>query len=337
MKAYRFGSNGDLNTLRSRDETQPSPQRGEVLIRIRATSFNYRDLAMLHGTYPRETKASLIPMSDAAGEVVEVGEDVDLVKIGDRVINAFHPRWYGGAPPRSLATDGYGSGRDGWLCEYKVVSQEAVVRFPDYLDFAEAATLPCAALTAWTALTEGAPIRSGNSVLTQGTGGVSVFAVQFARLIGARVIATTSSAAKAERLLALGADHVINYVDVDEWSDAVIALTEGRGVDRTIEVGGAGTLQQSIKATAGTGEIVLVGFLAGTSSNIDFGGLFRSGVAVRRSSAGHRSALVEMLRAMDFVKLRPIVDRVFDFENVLQAWHYFEERQFFGKVVIAHG
>lgn len=336
MKVFRFGQNGGLDSLAARDEPIPQPQRGEVLVRIRATSLNYRDLAMLNGSYPRPPRAGLIPVSDAAGEIAATGEDVDRFRIGERVINAFHPRWYGGLPPAALASDGYGSSRDGWLAEYKVVSQEALVACPSHLSFEQAATLPCAALTAWNALTGSSPIRAGHSVLTQGTGGVSLFAVQFAKMLGARVIATTSSTSKADRLKELGADEVINYREHPDWGDRVRELTQQRGVDRVVEVGGSGTLRQSIKAVASGAELVLIGFLDGADPQVDFNALFRSGALFRRSSAGNRQALEEMVRAMEYSRLAPVIDRVFPFDEALGAWRFFEARDFFGKVVISH-
>jgi NADPH:quinone reductase-like Zn-dependent oxidoreductase len=204
MKAYRLNDFSGLDDLRRVTEDEPRPQRGEVLVRVRAVSLNYRDIAMLRNRYPVPHRKRLIPTSDGAGEVVEVGEGVDKFKIGDRVMGIFHPRWYGGRMPPNVSQFGYGSQIDGWLVEQKVVSHESIERIPDSLSYEEASTLPCAALTAWSAFTGGTPIRAGNTVLTQGTGVVSLFALQLAKAVGASVIATTSSAAKAERLLAFG-------------------------------------------------------------------------------------------------------------------------------------
>ena len=262
MRAYRFDSFDNLDELRLREEPDPQPQRGEVLVRVHAVSLNFRDIAMLRGRYPRKCVPGLIPASDAAGEIVAVGEGVRALKVGDRVIGAFHPRWFGGEMPSTIASDSYGAESDGWLCELKAISQEAVVRLPDALSYEEACTLPCAGLTAWTALTGPAPIRAGHTVLVQGSGGVSIFALQLARAVGATVIATTSSAAKAEQLKALGAAHIVNYVDEPEWGRRVRVLTDGRGVDRVVEVGGPGTIAQSLRAVALGGEIASIGFLS---------------------------------------------------------------------------
>ena len=213
MRAYRFDSFDSLDELRVREEADPAPQRGEVLVRVHAVSLNFRDLAILRGRYPRKSVPGLIPTSDAAGEIVAVGEGVQSFKVGDHVIGAFHPRWFGGDMPSTIASDSYGAESDGWLCELKAISQEAVVHMPEALSYEEACTLPCAGLTAWTALTGPTPIRAGHTVLIQGSGGVSIFALQLARAVGATVIATTSSAAKAGQLKALGAAEVVNYVD----------------------------------------------------------------------------------------------------------------------------
>ena len=211
MKAYRFESFGSLDDLRVREEPDPRPQRGEVLVRVRAVSLNFRDIAILRGRYPRKAIPGLIPVSDAAGDVVAIGEGVKAFAVGDRVIGAFHPRWFGGDMPSTIQSDSYGAESDGWLCELKAISQEAIVRLPDALSYEEGSTLPCAGLTAWTALSGPTPIRAGHTVLVLGSGGVSVFALQLARAVGATVIATTSSDAKAGQLRALGVCRSIGH------------------------------------------------------------------------------------------------------------------------------
>ncbi|MGI4811893.1 MAG: zinc-dependent alcohol dehydrogenase family protein [Janthinobacterium lividum] len=335
MKVYRFDKTGSIDQLTLHDEPTPQPQRGEVLVRIRATSLNYRDIAMVHGSYAVQ-QPGVVPLSDAAGEIAGIGEGVTRFKPGDRVISIFHPRWAGGNPHATMSAEVYGLDHDGWLAEYKVVSQEALVAAPPALSFEEAATLPCAALTAWTALQGFKPIKPGDTVLTQGTGGVSVFAVQLAKMLGARVIATTSSADKAAKLRALGADEVINYVETPNWGEAVRQLTDGQGVQRVVEVGGPGTLQQSFRAIANRGEIALIGFLASEPSSIDFNTLFRSGAVVFRVFVGDRSGLEDLGRAITASALKPVVDKVFPFDQAVDAWHYFDQRKFFGKVVISH-
>ncbi len=250
IRVYRYDDFESLDHLRIHEEEMPKPQRGELLLRVHAVSLNYRDLAVMLGRYVQAARPGLVPASDGAAEVVAVGEGVEVFKPGDRVISAFHPRWFGGRPPVTAVTDSYGTGRDGWLAEFKAVSQEVVVPLPGPLSYEEGSTLPCAAATAWCALAGPTPVRAGHTVLTQGTGGVSIFAVQLAKKLGARVISTTSSPAKAEKLRSLGSDDVINYSECPQWGDTVRDLTGGRGVDRVVEVGGPATVNQSLRAVA---------------------------------------------------------------------------------------
>lgn len=334
MKAYRFDSLDGLEALRLREEDDPRPQRGEVLVRVAAVALNYRDLAIVRGRYPRKAVPGLIPTSDAAGEVVAVGEGVRAFRPGDRVLGAFHPRWFGGEMPSTIQTDSYGAESDGWLCELKAVSQEAVVRLPDALSYEEACTLPCAGLTAWTALSGPMPIRAGHTVLVQGSGGVSIFALQLARAVGATVIATTSSAAKAETLRALGAAHVVNYAEDAEWGRSVRALTGGRCVDRVVEVGGPGTVGQSLRAVAVGGEIASIGFLSTDNAGIDFFQLKMSGASFRNITVGDRAALLELTRAVAASGLKPVIDRAFAFDDARAAFAHLESGSHLGKVVI---
>ena len=334
MKAYRFDKFDNLEDLRLREEADPRPQRGELLIRVHAVSLNFRDIAMLRGRYPREYRPGLVPTSDAAGEVIEIGEGVEAFKVGDRVMGAFHPRWFGGEMPSTILSDSYGALSDGWLVEHKAVSQEAVVLAPEGLSYEEASTLPCAGLTAWTALTGSRPIRAGHSVLIQGTGGVSIFALQLAKAVGARVVATTSSDAKTARLKDLGADDVVNYVADPQWGKRVRALTGGRGVDRVVEVGGPGTIAQSLRAVALDGEIASIGFLSTENPGIDFFALKASGASFRNIVVGDRAGLLDLARAVAMTGLKPVIDRVFDFENAQEAFAYLESGAHLGKVVI---
>ncbi len=334
MRAYRFDSFDDLSALRLREEADPRPQRGEVLVRVHAVSLNYRDLAMLLGRYPRKCVPGLIPLSDAAGEIVAVGEGVTAFQAGDRVIGAFHPRWFGGEMPSTIAADSYGAESDGWLCELKALSQEAVVRMPDGLSYEEACALPCAGLTAWTALAGPTPIRAGHTVLVQGSGGVSIFALQLARAVGATVIATTSSAAKADQLKAMGAAATVNYAEDPQWGKAVRALTGGRGVDRVVEVGGPGTIAQSLRAVALGGEIASIGFLSTDNPGIDFFQLKMSGASFRNITVGDRAALLDLCRAVTASGLKPVIDRVFAFEDAHDAFRRLESGAHLGKIVI---
>ena len=334
MKAYRFDSFDSLDDLRLREEPDPQPERGEVLVRVHAVSLNFRDLAMLRGRYPRKCVPGLIPVSDAAGEIVALGEGVRSFEIGDRVIGAFHPRWFGGEMPSTIGSDSYGAESDGWLCELKAISQEAVVRLSDALSYEQGCTLPCAGLTAWTALTGATPIRAGHTVLVQGSGGVSIFALQLARAVGATVIATTSSGAKAEQLKTLGAAEVVNYADDAQWGRTVRDLTGGRGVDRVVEVGGPGTIGQSLRAVALGGEIASIGFLSTDNPGIDFFALKTSGANFRNITVGDRAGLLELNRAIAATGLRPIIDRVFAFNEARAAFSHLEGGTHLGKIVI---
>jgi len=334
MRVFRFDTLQSLDDLKQHDEPIPAPQRGEVLVKIHAVSLNYRDIAPVLGRYVWGCKAGLIPCSDAAGEIVAVGEGVTVYVPGDRVVSTFHPRWFGGRPPASLIMDTYGSGTDGWLAEYKVVSQEAVVRLPDAVSFEEGSTLPCAATTAWTALTGPVPVQAGQIVLTLGTGGVSVFAVQLAKLVGATVIGTTSSAAKAERLKALGADHVVNYSEVPLWGQHVKKVLTSGGVDRVVEVGGPATVNESLHAVRWGGEVVLIGFLSSENPGIDYFHLKGSGATVRPIAVGDRTALEDLIRAWGSSGLKPVIDRTFDFQDARHAFAHLQSGGHIGKIVI---
>jgi NADPH:quinone reductase-like Zn-dependent oxidoreductase len=334
MRLYRFDELTGVDGLRRHDEDVPSPQRGELLLKVRAVSLNYRDIAIARKEYVRPAAIGLVPCSDAAAEVVEIGADVEDFAVGDRVLGTFHPRWYGGALPPTAAADSYGSGQDGWLTEYKVVSREAVVPLPDSLSDEAACTLPCAATTAWTSLGGPMPIRAGQTVLTLGSGGVSVFAVQLAKALGARVIATTSSAAKGEILRRLGADEIVDYTDVTEWGTRVRDLTGGRGADRVVEVGGPATIDQSLRAVAYGGEVTLVGFLGRDAPGIDFFKLFGSGAITRPITVGHRGDLQDTIRAVVMAEIAPVIDEVYDFEDAARAFTSIAEARHVGKIVI---
>src|ERR1700724_3247204 len=331
MHLYRLDTIGNLNGLRAREEAMPVPSAGEVLIRVRATPPNFRDLAILLGKAPFPVRAGVVPISDAGGEVEAVGPDVSTLKVGDRVVSRFFPTWYGG--PRTPTPDMYGSDRDGWLTEYKVVRAEALSLAPSSLTFEEAASLPCAAVTGWSAL---AGVRAGDTVLTQGSGGVSLFALQLAKLLGARVIVTTSSARNGERLKSLGADAVVDYVENPHWAEAVRALTAGRGVDRVVDGGGRGTLAESLKAVAYGGEVALVGALAESKAGLDFMGLFMSQATLRCISVGSRVDVEAMNRAVDAHAMRPVIDRVFPFAEGKSAFAHYAGGKVFRKMAIRH-
>jgi NADPH:quinone reductase-like Zn-dependent oxidoreductase len=337
MRAFRFSDPRDSRAavcLRLSDEACPAPQRGEVTVSVEHVSLNYRDVAIARGSYIHPVTPGLIPCSDACGVITSVGPGVHTLEVGDRVISAFHPTWFGGRQRSLTPSSSYGSGVDGWLAERRVVSQEALVKLPDTIPSEYASTLPCAAATAWNALNGDHPVRAGDTVLTLGTGGVSIFAIQLAKAMGARVIATTSTDDKAHFLRTLGVDEVVNYHSTPAWGAQVRALTGDRGVDRVVEVGGAGTFGASLEAVARGGEIVLIGFLTGTAAPVDFLRLKGSEATVRSISVGDRTNLETLVRAVDTAKLKPIVDRMFDFEEAPAAFSYLDAARHIGKIVI---
>ena len=330
MRAYRLRELS-MDGLKLDEEDMPSPGSGEVLVKVKASSLNFRDFVILNGWFPMPIAPGRIPLSDGAGEIVALGDGVRRFAVGDRVVNAFYPNWFGGT--FNTMPDQYVTEQDGWLSEYRVVNAEALSRLPDHLSFEEGATLPCAATTAWAAL---ADIGSGATVLTQGTGGVSLFAVQFAKAAGARVIATTSSAAKAERLKALGADEVIDYVANPEWGETARALTGGVGIDRIVEVSGPATIAQSIKAIRLGGQISLIGILGGHDGGVDYMSMFTSFARFEPIAVGSRRDLEDMIRAIDLHKIKPVIDSQFSFDDARSAFDKLAQRQLFGKVVVSH-
>jgi NADPH:quinone reductase-like Zn-dependent oxidoreductase len=334
MKSYHATYGGGLASLVLKDHPIPEPGPREVLLRLRASSLNARELLVLRGTYPLPVKPDVVMCADGAGEIVAVGHGVSRVAVGERGAAAMFPRWIDGPPAFEYAAQ-LGGSLDGMLTEYAVLSEDAVVPFPDHLSFEEAATLPCAAVTAWNALTGARKLQAGETVLTLGSGGVSLFALQLAKLCGARVIATTSSEEKARRLRALGADDVIDYRATPDWHVAVRELTHGRGVDQVIDIGG-GTLEQSIRSVALDGQVNFVGRLDGRSTTIDTSVLFSAVATVRVVFAGSRAQFIAMNRALAVGRLRPVIDHVFAFEDALGAFRYYESGRAFGKVVISH-
>jgi NADPH:quinone reductase-like Zn-dependent oxidoreductase len=334
VRSYHANSGAGIAGLTLREHQQPRPGSREVLLRVRANSLNSRELLVLQGTYPLPVKPDVVMGADGAGDVVAVGPGVTRVAIGDRVAAAMFPRWIAGRIDWEYAPQ-LGGSVDGMMTEFIVLSEDALVRIPDHLSFEEAATLPCAAVTAWNALTGTRSLQAGETVLTLGSGGVSLFAVQFAKAFGARVIATTSSDDKADKLKAAGADDVINYRTTPDWHLAVRDLTAGRGVDQVVDIGG-GTMEQSIKATALDGQINFVGRLSSAVSAIDTNVLYNAVATIRVIFAGNRDHFMAMNRAITANRLKPLIDRVFPFADVPAAFRYFEAGRHFGKVVITH-
>ncbi|WP_044965076.1 zinc-dependent alcohol dehydrogenase family protein [Sorangium cellulosum] len=327
-------SESDAWTLAERPAPKPGP--GQVLVRVRAASINYRDLMVVRGRYGGERKDELVPLSDAAGEVVAIGAGVRRWKEGDRVISTFFPTWASGPFRGEYRTTTLGAGgNDGVLAELVVFGEDAIVRAPAHLGFNEAATLTCAGVTAWTALFESGPRPApGETVLVQGTGGVSLFAAQLARAAGLRVLATSSSAAKIERLRALGVTEAIDYRKQPEWHEEVLRLTGGEGVDRVIEVGGAGTLPRSMQAVKTGGVVSLIGLLSGVGSQIDPMPILFRAIRVEGTVVGSRQATVELGAALELHGIRPVVDEVFPIERANEALAKLAAGKHFGKVVI---
>ncbi|WP_236025110.1 zinc-dependent alcohol dehydrogenase family protein [Arenibaculum pallidiluteum] len=329
------GSSG-FDNLRMVERPVPHPRRQEVLIRVRATSLNYRDVEIARGSYHTTFPLPLIPLSDAVGEVVAIGDEVTRFSVGDRVCSTFWQRWVAGPFEMAEASNQRGGPRDGLLSEYALLDEQAAVLAPRNLSDLEAATLSCAGVTAWHALVSEGAMKAGDTVLVQGTGGVSLFALQFAVAGGARVIVTSSSDAKIEKAKALGAFVGINYRSTPEWGAAVLDLTEGRGVDHVIEVGGPQSFSQSLKAVHRGGQINVIGYLGGSEGSINPLEIFRRQVRVRGIPVGSRASFEAMVRAIEGNDLKPVVDRVFPWTDVADAMRYLESGAHFGKVVLAH-
>lgn len=337
MKSWHAGLGAGIDGIVLRERERPAPGPHQILVRVRAVSLNARELMILRGYYPLPVKPDVILACDGAGEVVAVGEGVTRTQAGDRVAGSIFPHWIDGPFALDYSAQ-LGGSLDGMLTEFALLSEDAAVPIPAHLSFEEAATLPCAALTAWNALCGSAPLLPGQTVLTLGSGGVSLFALQLAKLFGTRVIATTSSADKAARLTALGADEVINYRTTPDWHLAVRDLTGGRGVDLVVEVGGAGTLAKSLKAVATEGQISMVGWLATEGgSKIDAGAFAGTVVRIRRIAVGSRAQFIAMNRAIGLHRLKPVIDRVFPFDDAIDAFRYYDAGKYFGKIVIATG
>ncbi|HZY85782.1 MAG TPA: NAD(P)-dependent alcohol dehydrogenase [Gemmataceae bacterium] len=336
MKVYEIRAFG-LEGLKLAERPQPQPGPFELLLKVRAASLNYRDLMMLKGSYNPKMQMPRVPLSDAAGEVAAVGPGVSRVKVGQRVAGIFMQKWLAGELTETAARSALAGAIDGVLAEYVVLHESGVVPVPEHLSDEEAATLPCAAVTAWHGLITEGQVTAGDSVLVQGTGGVSLFALQFARLVGARVVITSSSDDKLRRAREMGAAEAINYKATPEWGDRVRELTGGRGVDHVVEVGGAGTLGQSLKAVRTGGRISLIGVLTGGTGQVNPLPVLMKGVRVQGIFVGSRDMFEAMSRAIALHTLRPVVDRVFPFAEAVEAYRYLESAAHFGKIVIRVG
>ncbi len=335
MRAWVIEGGFGEHNLRCIERPDPTAGPGQVVIRVRAVSLNYRDLLVVRGLYAPRQPLPLVPCSDAVGEVVATGEGVRRVAVGDRVCPIFAQRWLSGpVTPEGLRST-LGSPHDGVLSELVVLSEEGVVLAPVHLSDAEAATLPCAGVTAWHALFEEAPVRAGDTVLVLGTGGVSTFALQLATAAGARVVVTSSSHAKLARAAELGAVHGICYADDPKWGDSVRRWTGGRGVDHVIEVGGVGTLAQSLRAVRPGGTVSLIGVLAGGREPLDLTSALMRNVRIQGVFVGSREMFDALGRAVTAAALQPVVDRVVPFDRAPAAWERLAAGEHLGKIVIA--
>lgn len=335
MRVYEIQDSFGMDHLRLAERDDPVPGPGQVALRIRAVSLNYRDLMTVRGHYNPRQPLPLVPCSDGVGEVVAVGDGVTRVAVGDRVATTFSQTWIGGAPTVEKLRGTLGGPLDGTLAERMVLAEDGVVRVPENLSDTEAATLPCAALTAWSALVEQGSVTAGDTVLVQGTGGVSIFALQIAQLLGARAIVTSSSDAKAERARELGAWRTINYAADPDWGKTARGLTDGVGVDHVIDVGGADTLAQSLKAVRVGGQVSVIGVLSGVSSKLNIVPLLMQHVRLHGILVGSREGFERMNRALAIHRVRPVVDRVFDFDQAPEAFSYMASAQHFGKICIS--
>ncbi|MFO0658991.1 MAG: NAD(P)-dependent alcohol dehydrogenase [Polyangiaceae bacterium] len=336
MRAIAIEGAFGLEHLRLHDRPDPTPGPGQVVVRVRSTSLNARDLMMVRGTYNPRQPLPLIPLSDGVGTIEAVGEGVTRVNVGDRVASLFAQGWLSGAPSKAKFSTTLGSPRDGMLTELALLDAEGVVRVPEYLSDDEGATLPCAALTAWSALITQGQLVAGQTVLVQGTGGVSIFALQIAKLVGARVIVTSSSDEKLERATALGADATINYKTNPDWEKRARDLT-GDGVDHIVEVGGAGTLTKSLKAVKVGGTISIIGVLAGASTELSVVPVLMQNLRLQGVFVGHRESFEAMNRAFALAKIKPVIDRVFQLEDARAAFEHMASGTHFGKICVRVG
>jgi NADPH:quinone reductase-like Zn-dependent oxidoreductase len=333
MKAYEVREATGLDGLvLNRERANPQPGHGQIVVRVRANSLNYRDQGVIKGVYGY-TKFPVIPLSDGAGEVAAVGPGVTQFKPGDRVAGTFFVNWTGGRLPANAGRNSLGGMIDGMLADYALLAETGAIKIPDHLSFEEAATLPCAALTAWNALIDTGRIKAGETVAILGTGGVSCFGIAFAKMHGAVVFLTSSSDEKLARAKALGADTLINYRAQPDWDQEILKQTGGAGVDHVLEVGGAGTLEKSMNAVRAGGSIYVIGALAGPGS-INPRMINRKGIRLQGIHVGSRDMFADMNRAIALHGLKPAIDRVFGFDDAKAAYAHQQSGQHFGKIVI---
>jgi NADPH:quinone reductase-like Zn-dependent oxidoreductase len=322
-----------LDQLAWAERPVPTPGPGEILVKMQAFSLNYRDLRVVQGVYNPKMKLPMVPLSDGAGEVAELGAGVTRFKTGDRVAAIFMQGWIEGGIDDTKWRTALGGAIDGVAAEYRIFPEHGLVAIPDYLSYEEAAALPCAGVTAWNALHETGSVKPGEQVLALGTGGVSLFALQFATLAGAQVLITSSSDHKIAKATELGARRAVNYKSTPEWDKRIKEFTAGRGVDHVVEVGGAGTLARSMRAVRTGGTISLIGLLA-EGSEVNPTPILMRYIRVQGIYVGSRIMFENMLRAMSITQMRPVIDRVFPFDELRESLRYMEEARHFGKICL---
>jgi len=337
LKVFQLQDNWSIDNLTLTEQPKPEPGPGQVLLQMKAASLNFRDLLVpkrgygsLTGTLP------LIPISDGVGEVVAISEGVRRVAVGDRVCPVMIQSWISGPPTMERISSTLGGPLDGVMAAYMALNEESVVQAPEHLSNEEAATLPCAALTAWSAVVTDGHVKAGDRVLVQGTGGVSLFALQFAKLHGAHVIVTSSSDKKLQRAINLGADEGINYLSTPEWGKEAKRMADADGIDIIIEVGGQKTLPQSLRAIRAGGTISLIGVLSGANMDLSLGLIVTRKVRLQGITVGSRDGMEAMMRAISQHAMKPVIDRTFAFEELREALDYLARNDHFGKICIRH-
>jgi NADPH:quinone reductase-like Zn-dependent oxidoreductase len=336
MKAYAIVEKYGIDNLQPVERPDPTPGPDQIVVRVKAVSLNYRDLITVKTGGPRgSAPLPLIPCSDGAGEVVKVGPGVTRVKVGDRVASIFFQNWIAGDILAQHFSSALGGAIDGMFAEQVLLHEDGVVHIPPHFSYEDAATLPCAAVTAWQGLVTKGGMKAGDTVLVQGTGGVSIVALQLAVMSGARVIITSSSDEKLARAKQLGAWQTINYKTIPEWGKKTLAFTDGVGVDHVVEVGGAGTLEQSFQAARIGGTVSLIGVLTGFSGQVNPMPVLMKGLRLQGIYVGSREMFEAMNRAITAVQMKPVIDKVFPASQAHEAFRYMERAAHFGKIVIA--
>ena len=333
MKAFQIQGGFGLENLKRVELPEPDPPGpGEVLLSVKAISLNYRDLLVVQGRYNPKQPLPLVPGSDAAAEVLDVGPQVHRFQIGDRVCPIFCQNWLEGPPSRKKLRSSLGTPLQGTFSERFKLNEEGLVRFPDHLSFVEAATLPCAAVTAWNAVVVEGGVGEGQNVLVQGGGGVSLFALQFAKALNCRVFATSSTEARRRRLQELGADE--GLMRVEGWGKRLKELTGGDGVHLVVEVGGGESLAESLRAVAIGGTVVLIGVVAGTEARLQLTSILMRNLRLQGIVVGSRAIFEDMNKAIERKELRPVIDRVYPFEKLPEALQYLRTGKHFGKICL---